>query len=122
MKRWLLGPDGWTMPVCEVATTPGGAYRYEWEKTDGSQRFGFEGELIESDPPYRAVTTERMIGMEGPGTTNVMTLVPVKEGTLLTIVITYPGREVRDLVLGTGMVGGMELSYARLEREVLKAA
>jgi uncharacterized protein YndB with AHSA1/START domain len=122
MKRWLLGPDGWTMPVCDVATKVGDSYRYEWEKADGTQRFGFEGELIESDAPHRAVTTERMIGVEGPGTTNVMTLVPVQGGTLLTIVVTYPSRDVRDMVLGTGMVGGMETSYARLEREVLKAA
>ena len=122
MKRWLLGPDGWTMPVCEIATKVGDTYRYEWEAVDGSQRFGFEGELVESDPPHRAVTTERMIGMDGPGTTNIMTLTPVEGGTLLTIVVTYPNREVRDMVLGTGMVGGMEQSYARLEREVLQAA
>lgn len=119
MKRWLTGPDGWTMPVCEIAVKVGDAYRYEWEAADGSQRFGFEGELIESAPPHRAVTTERMIGMEGPGTENLMTLTAVAGGTLLTLVITYPNREVRDMVLGTGMVDGMESSYARLEREVL---
>lgn len=122
MKRWMLGPPGWTMPVCEIAKKVGDPYRYEWEAADGSQRFGFEGELLESDAPHRAVTTERMIGMEGPGTTNLMTLTPVNEGTLLTLVITYPSREVRDMVLGTGMVGGMEQSYARLENDVLKAA
>ncbi len=122
MQRWLLGPDGWTMPVCEVATKVGERYRYEWEAQDGSQRFGFEGELLESMPPSRAVTSEAMIGMEGPGTRNEMTLVAVPGGTLLAIVVTYPSREVRDLVLGTGMTGGMEASYARLEREVLAAA
>lgn len=122
LKRWLLGPDGWTMPVCEVASEVGGSYRYEWEALDGSGGFGFEGELIESEPPRRAVTTERMIGMEGPGTVNEMTLTPVEGGTLLSIVITYPSAEVRDMVLGTGMVGGMETSYARLETEVLAAA
>jgi uncharacterized protein YndB with AHSA1/START domain len=100
----------------------GDSYRYEWAAVDGSQRFGFEGELLESGPPHRAVTTERMIGVEGPAVTNLMTLVSVKEGTLLTIVMTYASREVRDMVLGTGMVDGMEQSYARLEREVLKAA
>ena len=42
MKRWLLGPDGWTMPVCEIAKNPGDRYRFEWEKADGTQRFGFE--------------------------------------------------------------------------------
>lgn len=29
LRRWMLGPDGWTMPVCEVATAVGEAYRYE---------------------------------------------------------------------------------------------
>lgn len=119
MQRWLLGPDGWSMPVCEVATKVGQRYRYEWEANDGSQRFGFEGELLESSPPYRAVTTEQLMGMDGEPTRNELTLVEVPGGTLLSIVITYPSKEVRDIVLGTGMTVGMEASYARLEREVL---
>lgn len=121
MQRWLLGPDGWRMPVCDVATTVGARYRYEWESADGTQRFGFEGELLESAPPVRAVTTEQMIGTDGPPTRNELTLTPVQEGTLLSIVITYANRELRDMILGTGMIGGMETSYARLEREVLAA-
>jgi uncharacterized protein YndB with AHSA1/START domain len=122
LQRWLLGPDGWSMPVCEVATGVGGSYRYEWEMEDGSQRFGFEGELLESEPPHRTMTTERMIGMEGPGTVNEMTLTPVRAGTLLSLVITYPSAEVRDMVLRTGMTDGMERSYLRLEDEVLATA
>lgn len=121
LKVWLLGPDGWTMPVCEVASRVGDAYRYEWEMEDGSQRFGFEGELLESQPPHRAVTTERMIGMEGPGTVNELTLTAVEGGTLMTLLVTYPSAEVRDMVLGTGMTDGMERSYARLESDVLEA-
>lgn len=122
MQRWLLGPDGWTMPVCTIASRVGDPYRFEWESADGSRRFGFEGKLLESDPPRRAVTTERMIGTDGPDVTNVMTLTAVRGGTLLSIVVTYPSRDVRDTVLGTGMTGGMEQSYARLERDVLRAA
>jgi uncharacterized protein YndB with AHSA1/START domain len=122
MRRWLLGPDGWTMPTCEIATMVGQRYRYEWEMLDKSQRFGFEGELLEVSAPYRAVTTEAMIGMDGPPSKNEMTLVAVPGGTLLSIVITYPSKEVRDIVLGTGMTAGMETSYARLEREVLVKA
>lgn len=119
VQRWLLGPDGWTMPVCELASAVGGTYRYEWESQKGEERFGFTGELLESQPPYRAVTTERMIGTEGPSTVNEMTLTAVDGGTLLTIVITYPSAGVRDEILSTGMVGGMETSYARLESQVL---
>jgi uncharacterized protein YndB with AHSA1/START domain len=122
MKRWLLGPDGWTMPVCEPATTVGGRYRYEWEKTDKSQRFGFEGELLESVAPYRAVTTEQVIGTPGPATRNELTLTAVPAGTLMSLVITYPSKELRDMILGTGMTKGMETSYARLEQVVLAAA
>lgn len=122
MQRWMLGPDGWSMPVCAVAQNVGDRYRYEWEANDGSQRFGFEGELLESAAPYRAVTTEMMIGMDGPPTRNELTLVSVHGGTLLSIVITYPSKELRDMILGTGMTTGMESSYARLEREVLGAA
>lgn len=119
LKRWLLGPDGWTMPVCELATSVGDTYRYEWESENGEERFGFTGELLESQPPYRAVTTEQMIGMEGPATINAMTLTPVEGGTLLSIVITYPSAEVRDAILATGMTDGMETSYTRLESEIL---
>jgi uncharacterized protein YndB with AHSA1/START domain len=121
MQRWLLGPDGWTMPVCQVATKVGERYRYEWEAVDGSQRFGFEGELLESAAPYREVTSEAMIGVEGPGSRNELTLVAVPGGTLLSLVVTYPSKEVRDQALGSGMTEGMEASYSRLEREVLAA-
>ena len=119
MQQWLLGPDGWTMPVCEIATEVGGTYTYEWESDDDGSRFGFTGELRESVAPYRSVSTEQMIGSDGPVTLNEMTLTPVEGGTLLSIVITYPSAEVRDMILATGMTGGMETSYARLEDLVL---
>lgn len=115
LKRWMLGPDGWTMPVCEVAQNVGDTYRNEWVDANGENRFGFTGELLEQAAPHREVTTENMIGMEGPGTTNELTLTPVEGGTLLTLVITYPSKELRDTVLATGMTDGMEASYARLE-------
>lgn len=121
VQQWMLGPDGWTMPVCDVATEVGGTYRYEWEpdnasEEDSPERFGFEGELLESDPPHRAVTTERMIGMNGPANRNEMTLTAREGGTLLSLVIIFPSTDVRDMVLGTGMVDGMESSYARIDR------
>ncbi len=115
MKKWLLGPDGWSMPVCEVATAVGDTYRYEWQRDGGDERFGFTGELVESEEPYRAVTTEAMIGMDFPSTLNELTLTPVEGGTLLSIVITYANAEQRDAVLATGMTDGMETSYQRLE-------
>jgi uncharacterized protein YndB with AHSA1/START domain len=117
VRRWMLGPDGWTMPVCEVATSVGKAYRYEWESDDGSSRFGIEGELVESEPPHRAVTTERPIGSDDTGTRNELTLTAVDDRhTLISLLIVFPTRELRDQTLATGMIDGVEASYARLER------
>ncbi|MEO7125861.1 MAG: SRPBCC family protein [Nakamurella sp.] len=120
LQKWLLGPDGWSIASFTVATAVGEPYQYEWE--NGDERLGIEGELLESLRPFRAVTTERMIGMvgmSGEGTTNELTLTPVEGGTLLSILITYPTVELRDIVLATGMTDGMETSYRRLETEVL---
>lgn len=122
LRRWLLGPDGWRMSDCQVATKVGDRYRFAWEKEeDGSEGFALYGELIELDEPYREVTTESMEGVPGEPNINEQTLTPIAGGTLLTLIITYPSAEVRDMVLETGMTDGMETSYARLE-QVLTAS
>lgn len=122
LKRWLLGPDGWRFTDCQVATSVGQSYRYAWADENGENGFALTGEVQESEPPYRKVTTESMEGMDGPPTLNEQTLTPVNEGTLLTLVITYASKELRDTILATGMTDGMESSYARLESEVLQMA
>lgn len=116
ITQWMLGPPGWTMPVCDVARKVGDTYRYERENAEDGARFGFVGELLSSDPPRHEVSTECMIGMEGPGAQNELTLTPLAGGhTRMSLVITYPSKEVRDMVLQTGMVDGMEASYAALD-------
>lgn len=132
LRQWLAGPAGWAMPVCTVATAVGRAYRYEWappparSRPDGSgairvtgERYGLTGELIESHPPYRMVTTERRIGTEGPTIVNDLSLTTVEGGTLVTVVIDYPTAELREQALANGKVAGLEASYRRLESEVL---
>lgn len=125
LKKWQLGPDGWSMPVCVAGTSVGDVYRSEWQNDGTGERFGFTGEVVEVSAPYRLVTTETMVspgdpdGENSPQTLNDLTLTPVEGGTLLTYLITYPSGEVREQVLATGMVDGMETSFARLEREVL---
>lgn len=122
LRKWLLGPDGWRMSECRVAREVGETYRFAWEKeSDGSEGFALYGELKELDEPYREVTTESMEGVESEPNINEQTFTPIAAGTLLTLVITYPTAEVRDMILETGMTEGMETSYARLE-EVLTAS
>lgn len=115
LQKWLLGPDGWQMIECEVGDT----YRYVWQQGDDeSTRFGFEGETVLSQPQWRAVTTEKMIGMEGPATLNDLQLYEENGATLLTLLIEYADKDMRDMILATGMTDGMEASYARLEASI----
>src|SRR5262245_26475787 len=37
LREWMLGPPGWTMPVCELEPRPGGRYRYTWRKSTGEE-------------------------------------------------------------------------------------
>ena len=122
MQQWLLGPDGWEMTECVVATEVGQTYRTSWAPvgdTEG-QPFGFEGEALLIDAPRRSVQTERMIGMPIE-TLNDLNLYEEDGATLITLFIEYPDKETRDMILSTGMADGMETSYARLERELLTA-
>lgn len=123
MKRWLLGPDGWEMTVCDIDTTPGGAYRYAWAPKEGTpgEPFGFEGETVVFAPERRMVSTERMSGTDFPGTVNDLNFDEVDGVTLLTLYVTYTDAAQRDMILATGMTDGMEASYARLERELVDA-
>lgn len=117
LKRWMLGPDGWKMTECVSSQEVGGTDRYWWEPEEGTEGegFGFTGEVLERRPPVYERTTEQMIGVDSPPAVNEMTLTPVADATLLSLVVTYPDTETRDMVLGTGMADGMEASYTRLE-------
>ncbi len=120
MQRWLTGPDGWRMTVCELDPTVGAPYRYAWEhETQESPGFGFDGHTLVVEAPRRMVATEHMTGTDYPSTTNDMLLTEEDGATLITLVITYPDAQTRDMVLATGMTDGMETSYQRLERELL---
>lgn len=117
MKRWLLGPDGWEMTVCEIDPRVGGTYRYAWAPVGGAEGepFGFDGETLVIDAPRRSVTTEHMTGTDFPSTLNDLNLYEEDGATLITLLIEYPDAATRDMVLATGMTEGMETSYARLE-------
>lgn len=125
VARWMLGPDGWSMPICEIATEVGAKYRYVWRNDSEGMTFSSTGEVLEISAPHRVVFTEQMEGEmipEGaPATTNESTFTPVDGGTLIVMVIKYPDAQTRDIVLGTGMVDGMEQSYQRMERLALGA-
>src|SRR5712691_10291145 len=55
--HWMLGPSGWTMPVCEIDLRPGGAWHFVWRRSDGTE-MGMRGVYREITPPERLVSTE----------------------------------------------------------------
>jgi uncharacterized protein YndB with AHSA1/START domain len=123
VRRWMLGPDGWTMPVCDIDLRVGGRYRNVWRsETDGSE-FGFRGEYRELKAPVRLVHTEWFDGQEydeNNATVNTLTLDEEGGRTTLTYVMRFPTKEIREQALGTGMTDGMASSYDRLERVVVE--
>jgi uncharacterized protein YndB with AHSA1/START domain len=115
IQKWLLGPDGWTMPVCINDARPGGKIRYEWTNGKG-HGFYLTGEFVELTPFSRIVHVERM-HMPDPCPDNhvVTTFEPDGRGTLMTMRMTLPDAQTRAAMLSTGMEHGMEASYIRLE-------
>ena len=113
LQEWMLGPPGWTMPVCEIDLRPGGAWHFVWRKTDGEE-MGMRGEYREIDPPDRLVHTESW--GEGWPETLVTQVLTERDGvTTLAATIHYPSKEERDRALATGMADGAAMSYDRLD-------
>ncbi len=116
VQQWMLGPDGWTMPVCISEARPGGKIRYEWSDGKGAG-FYLTGEYIVLDPFRRIVHVERMHLPDPTPDNHVETIFEADgAGTLMTMRMTLPDGKTRDAMLATGMEHGMEASYVRLER------
>jgi uncharacterized protein YndB with AHSA1/START domain len=119
VQRWLLGPDGWTMPVCEIDLRVGGRYRYVWHNTKTGKEMGLGGVFREISPPDRLVHTEKFDEAWYPGEAIITTVFTERSGvTTLTLTMHMASREARDGVLKSGMERGLEASYARLEEMV----
>jgi uncharacterized protein YndB with AHSA1/START domain len=120
VQRWLTGPDGWTMPVCEIDLRPGGKFRYVWSKP-GNPDLHMSGEFREIDRPKRVVHVERFDeDWAGGEQSTVTTVFEEKSGrTHMTMTIRFSSKQVREAAMATGMTEGMNTSYDRLETTLL---
>ena len=120
VRRWLLGPPGWTMPVCDIELRVGGKYRYVWRNADGRE-MGMGGTFTEMVRPSRLVVTESYDDHWTGGETVVTTeLVETRGKTTVSTTVRYATREARDAALKMGATKGLEASYVRLD-ELLTA-
>ncbi|MGE0829527.1 MAG: SRPBCC family protein [Hyphomonadaceae bacterium] len=122
VTRWLLGPPGWTMPVCEMDVRVGGAYRWRWRSEADGQEFGFHGIFREVVPGAKLVHTELYdpgdVGgsMEDAGECLVTVEFTERAGiTTMTTRMDFSSKEACDAAVATGMTDGMEMSYAGLD-------
>jgi uncharacterized protein YndB with AHSA1/START domain len=116
VRRWLLGPDGWTMRVCEIDLRVGGAYRYVWHKEKGNVTMGMGGIFREVEPPARLVSTEKFDEAWYPGGMIATLELSEESGrTFMVQTFRYDTREARDMVLKSPMEEGMVAGYNRLD-------
>jgi uncharacterized protein YndB with AHSA1/START domain len=117
MKRWLFGPDGWELAVCEVDLRPGGMFRYVWRHAARDTDMGMGGIFLELDAPAKIVHKELFDEDWTGGETVVTTwLTEFGNKTRLEMTIRYASSEARDGALKSGMADGMEAGYVRLDK------
>jgi uncharacterized protein YndB with AHSA1/START domain len=115
VKKWLLGPPGWSMPVCNIDLKVGGAYRYVWKRDSDGTEMSSGGVFREIVVPDRIVATEKFEQPWYPGESLVTSiLVEHDRKTTVTMTILYDSCETRDMVLKSGMERGVAASYDRL--------
>ena len=121
VQRWMLGPPGWSMPVCEMDVRVGGKYRWRWRSNEDGSEFGFAGTFREVQPESRLVHTEMFdpgtIGEVHPQSEAIVSVSFVDEGNMTTVttLMDFGSREARDAAVATGMTDGMEQSYQLLD-------
>lgn len=114
VRQWWGAGYG-TMTACEIDLRVGGRWHFAQTTPDG-QEVSFSGEYLELDPPGRMVHTEKFDNIpDGEPATIVTTLTEDGGVTTLLAVCTYASPETVELVVGSGMEGGLESSYDAID-------
>lgn len=117
VPRWQTGPEGVTMPVCEIDLRPGGTWRYVWRHPHGREASA-TGTYREVEPPARFVFVTTNGGEENTHTT---TFVEENGRTTVTVVQRYATTASRDQALRYAKLG-LESGYARLDAHLASLA
>jgi uncharacterized protein YndB with AHSA1/START domain len=119
VRRWLSGPPGWSMPVCEIDLRVGGKYRYVLRGPNGEE-MGFGGTYRDVVRPERVAATEKFDDDWTGGETETTHEFAEHEGrTITTLTVVYSSKEAREGALATGMTTGMEAGYQKLDALLL---
>src|SRR4051812_29269639 len=116
VSQWWAGRRG-TMTSCEIDLRVGGAYRFVMAASAGFE-VAFHGEYREIEAPARLVCTEIFEGAPEPpvAPVNVITFEALGQRTLLTMRTIVHTRELRDIIVDSGMEVGMQEGLDLLEQ------
>jgi len=118
VKRWWSGKRG-DVTLAEIDLRVGGTWRYVMIANEGFE-VAFHGTYREVVPNERVVSTELYEGVPGAteddATVNTMTLIDLGDGrTKLTTLVVCPTTQIRDAIIESGMEGGMQEAFDKLE-------
>jgi uncharacterized protein YndB with AHSA1/START domain len=109
------GPHGTTTTVDQMEVKNGGRWRFVVRNSDGSET-GFRGTIREVTPPERIVQTFEWEGMPGHVSIDTAEFEDLGDGrTKVVTTSTFHTTEERDGMLGSGMEGGLNETYERLD-------
>lgn len=121
IQRWMTGPEGSAMPVCRVEARPGGSFHYEYA-APGGYAFTIEGDFVSLQRPHRIVHIERMHLPQPDGQMMITpdnrvetSFTATSTGSRMVMRMQVPDSGALEAMLASGMEGGMEASFARLE-------
>jgi uncharacterized protein YndB with AHSA1/START domain len=118
LKLWY-GPTGWSLDLCEIDLRVGGKWRFVSRSPEGKV-IGQFGVYQEIERPSRIVNTESWEDWDAGETLVTNLLVGDNGKTKLTSTIRFPSREVRDVVLKSGLEHGAEAGYKKLAEALEK--
>lgn len=115
VQKWQVGPEGHTMPICEIDLQVGGKWRFVWSLPDG-KKMGAGGQYRVIKRPELIVHSE-LFDEDWTGGESLVTMnfTETSNGTQLVMTIRYASTEARDGALKSPMSEGMEAGYQRLD-------
>ncbi|MEA2193400.1 MAG: hypothetical protein QOI73_3521 [Solirubrobacteraceae bacterium] len=113
IPQWW-GPRSTTTEVVEMDVRTGGDWRFVAHDDDGGQT-GFRGTYREVTPPERIVQTFEWDGMPGHVSVETAEFEDLGDRTRVVTTSTFHTTEERDGMLGSGMEGGMNETFQRLD-------
>jgi uncharacterized protein YndB with AHSA1/START domain len=125
IRRWWSGERGEVTSV-DVDLRVGGKWRYVMTANAGFE-VAFHGTFREIVPNDRLVTTEVFEGVpveneDEDAALNFVTFEEVDGCTTLTTLVECHTQEVRDMIIESGMEGGMQEAMDRLEQVAISLA